>query len=315
MIRTSMLFTSIAAVTVATIVPSSGGNPAHSGNGTQAEPTIQRAVLDSNSQVFEISDEFHGVARPSQEADLPSLVRGTIGVIHVREGQSVRKGSSLLTLDDRVPRAQLASATVKANLTGAIRRAEVEYNIAESRLQRVQQVVSRGAGADFELEEATGIRDKAQAALQFQRDTLKAAEADRQLAQAQLDQFTIAAPFDGVITEIHQKSGVVELSVPLITIVNLTTLEVEMHLPSRLFGSVAQGEMIQLNAGRPVSKAMSATVVSVSPVINSPSDTFRCLLQLENSGERLPAGFNVVLDADTGVSTLARLAFVEEQNR
>jgi len=315
MIRIFMLITCVATATVAMIAPSSGGNPVHPDNDAPETHPIRRGLTDSDNRLFEISDEFHGVARPSQQADLPSLVRGTIRVVHVREGQTVRKGAALITLDDRVPRAQLASATVRANLTGAVRRAEVEYNISESRLQRVQQVVSRGAGAHFELEEATGIRDKAQAALQFQRDTVKAAEAERQLAQAQLDQFTVSAPFDGVITEIHQKSGAVELSVPLITIANLATLEVEMHLPSRLYGSISEGETIQLKAGRPVLTAMSAAVVSISPVINSASDTFRCLLQLENSGKQLPAGFSVVLNSDAGVAASERLAIAKDEIR
>ncbi len=308
MIRISMLLTCIATVTVATIAPSSGGNPVHPDRQAPMRPLVPRTATDRGGAVFDITDDFHGVARPSQQAELPSLVRGTINVIHVREGQPVNKGAALITLDDRVPLAQLAAATVRANLTGAVRRAEVEYSIAESRLRRVHEVVNKGAGARFELEEATGIRDKSLAALQFQRDSLKAAEAERQLAQAQLDQFTIVAPFDGVITEIHQKSGAVELSVPLISMANLSSLEVEMHLPSRMFGSVGQGDIIQLSAGQPVSNTMPASVMSVSPVINSASETFRCLLQIENPDRRLPAGFSVVLNSEFQLDSRSKLA-------
>ncbi len=312
MIRMSLLLTCVAGATFSTIAPSSGSNLAGQSPERGGVPSVPAAQLESGRPTFEITDEFHGVARPAQQAELPSLVRGTISAIHVREGQTVGKGAALSTLDDSVPRAQLAAATVRANLTGAVRRAEVDFSLAERRLKRVQQVVNRGAGAHFEVEEATGIRDKALAALQFQRDTLKAAEADCQLAQAQLDQFTIAAPFDGVITEIHQKSGAVELSVPLISIANLMTLEVEMHLPSRMIGSVRQGETIPLAARQPVTETIAASVVSVSPVINSASDTFRCLLQIENPDARLPAGFSVVLNSESGADDRKRLAIATE---
>jgi multidrug efflux pump subunit AcrA (membrane-fusion protein) len=170
--------------------------------------------------------------------------------------------------------------------------------MAKRRLSRLQAVVNRGAGASFELEEAEGVRDKAFATLEQQRDILKLAEAEQQLAEAQLDQYTIFAPFDGTITEIHRKSGTVDFSAPLIAIANLSILEVEMHLPSRLFGAVSCGDCIELRAGRPVSKVLTASVEAVSPVINSASDTFRCLLRTPNSDPGSPAGFSVVLNAD-----------------
>ena len=72
----------------------------------------------------------------------------------------------------------------------------------------------------------------------------------------------------------------------------------EMHLPSRLFGAVSCGDSIELRAGRPVSKVLTASVDAVSPMINSASDTFRCLLSTTNSDPGFPAGFSVVLNAD-----------------
>jgi len=157
-------------------------------------------------------------------------------------------------------------------------------------------VLNQGAGANFELEEAEGIRDRAVAAVAQQRDILKAAEANRQLADAQLSQYTIVAPFDGVVTELHRKSGAVDPSQLIVSMANLNSLEVEMHLPSRIFGTIQQGQGITLRAGIPISKRLDGKVVSVSPIINSASNTFRCLLQIDNGKKSLPAGFSVVLN-------------------
>ncbi len=262
-----------------------------------------------NAQEFDFSDQLHGVAKPSELAELPSLVPGTIVEVHVKEGQFVKKGTPLVTMDDRVPKARLMAATVEANLTGALKRAEVEHRLAISRLNRIRAALSRGAGAGFELEEAEGVRDQAAAAVEQQRDILKAAEANRRLAEAQLAQYTISAPFDGLVTEIHRKSGAIDPSQLIVTMANLSTLEVEMHLPSRIYGTVRRGETIDLKAGAPISDSVHASVVSVSPIIDSASNTFRCLLQIENSEMQLPAGFSVVLnkpiDADTRVSRVS----------
>lgn len=299
MLRFSILLCSLAAASAASMMPSDRTPVSTVSNTPAAAPAARPSAVQSEDVTAAgFAVEYHGVARPSRQADLPPLVRGTIQEVHVREGQLVRRGTPLITLDNRVPEARLAAATVKANLTGALRRAEVDLRMAERRRDRLREVVQRGAAAEFELEELTAGLEQAEAAVQQQHDILQAAEAERQLAAAQLDQYTVSAPFDGTITEIHQRSGAVDPSVPLISMANVSVLEVEMHLPSTLYGSVQSGQQIDLRAGVPVTKVLPADVVSVSPVINSASNTFRCLLRLPNPAARYPAGFTVTLNSD-----------------
>ncbi|MCA9048560.1 MAG: efflux RND transporter periplasmic adaptor subunit [Planctomycetaceae bacterium] len=254
---------------------------------------------DELCELLPTTDHLFGIVRPSQAADLPSLVPGVIRRVHVFEGQFVRHGSPLATLDDRIPRARLQAAIVEANLTGALQRAETELRMAESRLQRLQQATALGAGASFEIEEAVAVRDQAQAAVHQQRDLLKAAAANRDLAEAQLAMYTITAPFDGVVTEIHRSEGVVDVVQPVISIANMSVLETELHLPAALYGTVRIQQSVQLDASEPVSQQVPATVVSVSPVINSASNTFRCLLRIDNAATSLPGGFTVTLHQPT----------------
>ena len=261
-----------------------------------SSPPTSVAVRQSQySSAFAAENQLHGVAKPSNSANLPCLVPGMISEIHVPEGKFVKKGDRLVTLDDRVPKARLQAATIEANLTGALQRSEVELRMAESRLGRIRNVLSQGAGATYELLEAEGARDQAAAAVAQQKDILKAAEANRQLAEAQLHQYTITAPFDGLITEIHIKSGAVDPSQVVLSMANLTALDVELHVPSLLFGRIGRGDKVNLLASDPVSRVITASVVSVSPIINSASNTFRCLLQIDNSQGRFPAGFTVTL--------------------
>lgn len=261
----------------------------------QARPNVSSLTVDA---------QLHGVVRPAQLADLPSLVPGLIREVHVREGQTVRKGDPLVSLDDRVPRARLEAATVEARLQGALKRAQVDQKMAASRLERIRKVMEHKAGASFELEEAEGALEQAIAAVSQQEDILKAAEASRQLAEAQLHQYTITAPFDGVITELHLQAGPVDPSQIVVSMANLRELEVEMHVPSQLFGQVQTGNSVSLNAAAPIGRVVTSRVESVSPIINSASDTFRCLLKIENADNRLPAGFTVKLPTRNGTIAL-----------
>lgn len=292
MIRSTLFLTTALAVG-STFLAQNGATQPSAPTADMEHPTIGR-----NSNEFlpapAVSEEFHGVARPSQYADLPPLTSGTISLVHVAEGQVVRKGDPLVTLDDRVPKARLQAATIEANLTGALRRAEVQLRLAESRLNNIRTVVTTGAGGSFELQIAEGERDQAEAAVQQQRDILKSAGANQNIAAAQLDQFTISAPFDGIITEIHQRAGAVDASQTVISIANLNQLEVELHVDAAKYGKICAGDNVVLNASQPVGRSVQAQVLSVSPVINSASNTFRCLLTINNSAQ-MPAGFTVYL--------------------
>ncbi|MFY9254656.1 MAG: efflux RND transporter periplasmic adaptor subunit [Fuerstiella sp.] len=280
-----------------------------------ALPPIYTALLQQQPQqqqfdsaAYSMSNQLHGIAKPSNAVDLPSLVPGIISEMHAIEGKFVKKGDRLVTLDDRVPQARLKAATIEAQLTGALQRAEVELKLAENRLTRIQQVMRQGAGANFELIEAEGARDQAVAAVAQQKDVLKAAEANRELAEAQLNQYTITAPFDGLVTEIHVKSGAVDPSMVIVSMANLAILEVELHVPSHLFGRIGRGDKLALQASAPVSGVVQSTVVSVSPIINSASNTFRCLLNIDNSRGQLPAGFTVTLPENSGNGNNGRIS-------
>ena len=280
------------------IVATIGLSMAQSQENSHGDPG-NRGHQDGQREAYivpSIRNQFHGVVRASQMVELPSLVAGMIQEVRIREGQYVQKGDLLVAMDDRVPKARLLAAAVEANLTGNLKRAQVQLEISEKRLERVQRIIKSGSAGSFELETAEAERDQAKANVEQQEDVLKAAEANRQLAAAQLEQFYIRAPFDGLVTEIHVKSGAVDPSQKVVTVANFDQLEVAMHMPSSMFGRIRNGATVSLKADKPISRNLDATVMSVSPIIDSASDTFRCLLRLKNNGVQLPAGFSVVLN-------------------
>lgn len=239
--------------------------------------------------------QFHAVVRPVQMASLPPQVAGTISEVHVYEGQYVQQGDPLITLDDRIARARLHVATIEAGLKGGLHRAEVQLSMAERRLERIRTALAGNAAAQFELEAAVSERDQAKAVVEQQQDALQAAEAQRRLAEAQLQQFVLVAPFDGLVTRLHQLTGAVDPSRALVTVANLDELEAEVHVPARQFGSVRRGQQVHLQAGAPISRLLTGKVTAVAPVIDAASDTFRCRVRIQNTSVQLPAGFTVVL--------------------
>jgi multidrug efflux pump subunit AcrA (membrane-fusion protein) len=101
---------------------------------------------------------------------------------------------------------------------------------------------------------------------------------------------------DGLIVQIHQKAGAtVDCTLPIVTIASLETLEVELYVPVQRYCTLKPGGQASLISSAPVNRDIAATVRSVSPVIDSASNTFRCVLIINNTDRKLPAGFSVVL--------------------
>ena len=255
-----------------------------------------RRELQYDSSILEIRSQLHGVARPLQNAILTSLVPGRIMTIHVAEGGRVTAGEALVSLDDRLAQAQVEASRREAAQVAMLERAELAYQQAERRLSRLEQAALQNAIAAFEIEEARSLKEQSRAERDAAKEAIAVAQANLTMAEEQLRRNTIYAPFDGVIVQIHQKQGTaVDGSLPVVTLASLDTLEVEMYVPSDRFGSIRNGSNVTLSAGAPVNSELSAKVCSVSPVIDSASNTFRCVLQIDNTTAGLPAGFSVIL--------------------
>jgi|GEM_PF-989220 len=255
-----------------------------------------RRELQYDSSILEIRSQLHGVARPLQNAILTSLVPGRIMTIHVAEGRRVTAGEALVSLDDRLAQAQVEASRREAAQVAMLERAELAYQQAERRLSRLEQAALQNAIAAFEIEEARSLKEQSRAERDAAKEAIAVAQANLTIAEEQLRRNTIYAPFDGVIVQIHQKQGTaVDGSLPVVTLASLDTLEVEMYVPSDRFGSIRNGSTVKLSAGAPVNSELNAQVCSVSPVIDSASNTFRCVLRIDNTTAGLPTGFSVVL--------------------
>ncbi|MFN8710709.1 MAG: efflux RND transporter periplasmic adaptor subunit [Planctomyces sp.] len=272
---------------------------------------VSRQELEYDSSILRIRSQLHGIARPQKNAVMTSLVPGRILTIHREEGFKAAAGETLISLDDRLVQAQVNAARLEAEQRATIQRTEAAFRLAERRLKRLEQAGLKNASAAFEIEEAKSLAEQAEADRDAAREAKALAAASLRMAEEQLRRNSICAPFDGVVVQVHQKVGAtVDSTLPVVTLSDLSVLEVELYVPVDQFGTIAAGRTVRVMAGAPVNRELMMTVKSVSPVIDSASATFRCLLMIENQDLSLPAGFSVTLselqtetaDAQAGTS-------------
>lgn len=260
------------------------------------EPTYDAGILKIRSQL-------QGVAKPHLSAVLRAQVAGAVEELHVTEGQQVREGTPLLTLEGDTARAALAFAKAEAKQTAGVRGAELAVERAADQLMRVKRAYQQEACSQFEVEEKRSVHSLALAARDLQLELQAQSAAKVKMAQAEVDALTLRAPFDGHVVQIHSQLGnSANPNEPAITFSALEKLLVEMYLPLEMFGKVALNSKQELVAADPVSTTISGTVIYVSPVVESTSGTFRCVIEVPNKEQILPAGFQVRLQFSPSVT-------------
>ena len=156
---------------------------------------------------------------------IKSRVDGEIAKVHFEEGQEVKEGDVLFTLDDRAVRAQLQQA--EANLERD--RAQLERFKLE--VTRQTELKSRGVASAQKLEDVTTSVAVSEA-------TVRASEATLESARVNLNFTTIRAPITGRTGSVALKRGNVvkavdtaAAAVPLVTITQLRPIYVAFTVP------------------------------------------------------------------------------------
>ncbi|WP_337029618.1 efflux RND transporter periplasmic adaptor subunit [Pantoea agglomerans] len=129
-------------------------------------------------------DNFNGRVEAVQSVQLRPRVSGYIDAVNYREGDEVRKGQVLFTIDDRSYRAALEQA--KAELA----RARSQASLARSESGRSEKLIGTQAISREAWEQRRSAASQAQA------DVL-AVEAAVDMAQLNLDFTRVTAPIDG----------------------------------------------------------------------------------------------------------------------
>ncbi|MGE5320915.1 MAG: efflux RND transporter periplasmic adaptor subunit [Hyphomicrobiaceae bacterium] len=132
----------------------------------------------------------------ADKVELTTRVSGVVETVLVKPGQRVRKGAVLLRLDRTVLQARLEEAMAE------YARAQADEADAKRERGRAQELYDRTVSSTSELEAAELRYARAQAAL-------SAARARRVIAQKNVADAELKAPFDGMVEGVPGGPGTV----------------------------------------------------------------------------------------------------------
>lgn len=266
---------------------------------------------------------------------------GRIAELKVREGQTVKKGDVIATLEDSTAKSAVATARAQvaaARARVAVQRAQLAENVVQANRER--GLAEKGASAKATFEDLV-TRGNSLAA------SVRAAEADVVSAEAQVAAFevnladmTVNSPIDGTIIEKHADPG--ELVGPqqgttIVDMVDFSSIIVEVDVPEskiRLLKVGTPGEIVldaypdrryrgeALELGRKVDRAKATIKVKVKfldapegalPDMAARVNFLQKQLQADQMKEppKLVVPRNAVLDGGDG----KKIVYVIDQDR
>jgi membrane fusion protein (multidrug efflux system) len=167
--------------------------------------------------------EAIGQTRGSTEIEVRARVEGFIQTIDFKEGNPVRKGQLLYTIDPQPFEAALAQAK------GALAEAQADLARATQDVVRYEPLVAKNAISRQEYETAVVVQRAAEAAVD-------AAKAQAQRAEIDLSYTRVTAPEDGLVgkTEVYPGTLVGRGQSTLLThISQIGTIHVRFTIPER----------------------------------------------------------------------------------
>lgn len=232
---------------------------------TQASKAAVRVQVGQVKEVpFPRGLSAVGSLRSDESVMLRPEVAGRIQAIEFKEGQPVRRGQTLIRLDDSVPRAELEQA--RANLT-----------LAQSHYRRAVELQGKG----FVSQQA---RDEAAS-------TLKVQQAAVSLAQARLDKMTISAPFSGMVGLRSVSVGdYVSEGQDLAPLEAIDPLKVDFRVPEMYLSKVQVGQRLLLRLDALPGEEREGAVYAVSPLVDAGGRSILLRATVANQDAKLRPG-------------------------
>lgn len=234
-----------------------------------------------------------GSTRAVDAVSVTAEVTGTVSWIGFSDEDLVKGKQELVRLDSR-----RASAELRA--------AEARLDRLKLRLERTQTAFERGAANPAELDDA--------------RTTVAEAEAERDRAQAVLEDHTIRAPFDGRVTRrLVSLGALVSPGDPVAVLNSVDPIEVSFSVPQMSLGDLRLGLSVKAETAAFPGREFNGELAAIGAEIDPVSRSAEVFARVENRDGVLRPGMFVnvtlVTRTDPDAVLIPESALVIEGNR
>lgn len=279
------------AALLAALLPAQGfgqGRPA----GVQTERTEMRQMTETVT-VF-------GQIVAVRESDVATRVAGVVNDVPIQVGSVVAAGDVLARMDTARLGIELASAQAELEIANAgLKVAEAQADRAQKSFERAQELTVNASISGAQLDDRASALAETQGGLAQARALIVAAENTIDLAQYNLTNATIRAPFDGIVLSVQTQPGQFASSGSTVaTVLDTGTMEVQANVPARFIQALRAGGTVQ--GENDAGQVLGMTLRAVLPTEFSETRTRPVRFALTEIDASFAIGQPVTLDVPIG---------------
>lgn len=219
-------------------------------------------VLEIIPQEFKHLVLIQGVVKTDQNIDLFAEFNGTVKSVHVDQGDKVKKGDLLLTIDD-------------GGLAENIQQLKTQLNLAQTLFERQKRLWDQKIGSEIQYLEAKANYESRRNALNQAKDQLAKTE--------------VRAPFSGLIDDLYVDIGnfLAAGQSKILRIIGTKKMYVEADVPESYLNNINNGTEVMVDIPV-IDAAFKSNVVYRSSSINVENRTFRINVGTQKTNNLVP---------------------------
>ncbi len=215
-----------------------------------------------------------GALQAWEDLTLSAEVAGPVNWIGPQEGERLKKGETILTIDPQ---------TWQANYD----RDKVEAELQKKKLDRFQRLVEQNLVSQQEYENSVNAYERARVAAR--------------LSALQLAKSSLKVPVAGILDNLLVDRGeYVRVGDPLALVVQINRLKVEVDVPEKDIGYLQIGEkieVVQANIGREDGIVRAGKLTHLAYKADPVTRTYRAVIEIDNPDHVLRPGMIVRIEA------------------
>ena len=244
-------------------------------------PTLEFAAADLTAVEMRPLSRWlavSGALQPVRQAVVKARVSGEVRRVEVREGEPVREGQAVARFDTADLDARVAERL------GAYESARAQLALAE----KTRAMNVRLLNEKFISQNAF---DGTESSLSVAQGSVKSAEAQLRLAQNARRDATVTAPLSGIVAKRHVQPGEkVAFDAPLLTIVDLSDLELAAIVPAADVPELAVGMPVELAVDGYGDRRFGGRIERINPTTEPGTRSILVFVGLPNADAALKSG-------------------------
>ena len=266
-----------------------------------AVPAVE--AVRARSGRLPLEERLNGVVKARNQVSIRAEVPAKVVGVLVRSGDAVRRGQTLVRLQDDQLREQLRQAEASVELERASARgararvAEVEAQVVRARELAGQALISR-----LQLETLEAQLEGARAGAQQAEARVEQARATVEERRSYVRKTVVRAPVDGRVGRRNVEIGMlVDANTLLFEIGDLDRLLIEVPLTEGMLGHLKRGQSVRIRS-QALAEPLRARLSRISPFLARNSFTTTGEIDVLNPDGRLRPGMFVRVDVLYGES-------------